>query len=121
VRRFGRFLIVFGIGTLLTLNGGAALVRAAAQGQQPVPTSTRPAPPPLASPTSLPVTATAQPPPPVPPPSPEPTLAPVEPTPAALPEAGGEMGGLVFWLAGLLGGGAALALGARLRRRSPGG
>jgi hypothetical protein len=28
----------------------------------------------------------------------------VEPTPAALPEVGGEMGDLFFWLAGLLGG-----------------
>jgi hypothetical protein len=44
----------------------------------------------------------------------------VQPTPAALPEAGSEMGDLVFWLAGLLGG-AALALGAKLRRGAIGG
>jgi len=107
-------LILLGLAVLLLWGGEMSTVGASVQGQSPLPTSTRPLPPPLSSSTP---SAKPSKPKPVSQPtaSPAPTLSAAVP---GLPESGGRAGDMIGMSAMLAGGGAALILGLALTARA---
>jgi hypothetical protein len=112
IRGFVALSIALGAILLLVWGSGASEVEALGHEQSLVPTSTRPAPPPLPAPTSPP-----QPPSPKPKSPSHPAPSPASsPAPPGLPEAGGRTGAVFGWPGVLVGGGAALAAGLALRR-----
>jgi hypothetical protein len=111
--------IALGAILLLGWEGGASEAGALGHEQSLVPTSTRPAPPPLPAPTSSPQPSSPKPRSPTLP-APSPTPSPVLPATPGLPEAGGGTGAVIGWPGVLVGGGAALAVGLALRRTGAG-
>ena len=117
-RRCVVLLAVVGAIVLLGWGGDVVSVATTGSGQEVVPTSTRPAPPLLPSPTSTPKphqpkakdSSPAA-------PSPTPVLSAVP----VLPDAGGSGGALIGWTGVLAGGGVAVAAGLTLWRREIGG